>query len=92
MTLYVDVYFLINFTVDILALYFAAIFSKVPTSTRRLIISAVIGAFFAIGIVFLPEIVLLKFITSAISLFIIGYIATKPVKIIRKIKFIFSFH
>ena len=54
MTLYVDVYFLINFTVDILALYFAAIFSKVPTSTRRLIISAVIGAFFAIGIVFLP--------------------------------------
>lgn len=91
MTLYVDVYFLINFTVDILALYFAAIFSKVPTSTRRLIISAVIGAFFAIGIVFLPEIVLLKFITSAISLFIIGYIATKPVKIIRKIKFIFSF-
>lgn len=91
MTLYVDVYFLINFTVDILALYFSAIFSKVPTSTRRLIISAAIAAFCAIGILFLPEVMLLKLVASGISLFIIGYIATKRVKIRRKIKFIFAF-
>ena len=91
MTLYVDVYFLINFAVDILALYFSAIFSKVPTSTRRLIFAGMIGASSAIGIIFLPEIVVLKLISSAISLFLVGYIATKPVKIIRKIKFIFAF-
>ncbi len=91
MTLYVDVYFLINFTVDILSLYFSAIFSKVPTSSRRLIISAIFGALSAVGIVFLPEIALLKLISSGISLVIIGYIATKSVKIKRKIKFIFAF-
>ncbi len=91
MTLYVDVYFLINFTVDILSLYFSAIFSKVPTSSRRLIISAAIGALCAVGIVFLPEIALVKLVFSALSLFIIGYIATKRVKIKRKFKFIFAF-
>ncbi|MBE6532477.1 MAG: hypothetical protein E7676_03080 [Ruminococcaceae bacterium] len=91
MTLYIDVYFLINFTVDVLSLYFAAIFSKIPTTSRRLIISALLGAFFAVGIVFLPEIPLLKLISSAVSLFIIGYAATKRVKIKRKIKFIFAF-
>lgn len=90
MTLYVDVYFLINFTVDILSLYFAAIFSKVPTSSRRLIFSAAIGALSAIGIVFLPEIAILKLICSAASLFLMGYVATKPIKIKRKIKFIFA--
>lgn len=91
MTLYVDVYFLINFTVDILSLYFSAIFSKVPTTPRRLIISAALGALSAVGIVFLPEIALLKLICSGISLFLIGYIATKPVKIKRKLKFTFAF-
>ncbi len=91
MTLYVDVYFLINFTVDILSLYFSAIFSKVPTTPRRLMISAALGALSAVGIVFLPEIVLLKLICSAISLFLMGYISTKPVKIKRKLKFIFAF-
>ena len=90
MTLYVDVYFLINFTVDILSLYFAAIFSKVPTSPRRLILSAAIGALSAVLIVFLPEIAILKLLCSAASLFLMGYVATKPIKIKRKIKFIFA--
>lgn len=90
-TLYIDVYFLINFTVDILSLYFAAVFSKIPTTTKRLIISAAIGALVSVIAVLLPEIPLIKLIFSAVGLFLMGYIAPKPISFRRKIKFIFSF-
>ncbi len=91
MTLYIDVYFLINFTVDILSLYFAAIFSKVPTTSKRLIIAGFLGAVAAVGIVFLPEVMLLKLVASFLSLIIMGYVGTKPVKIKRKTKFLLAF-
>lgn len=90
-TLYIDVYFLINFTVDLLSLYFAACFSKIPTSTRRLIIASLIGAFCAVGIVFLPEYPLLKFLCSALGLIIMGFVAPKKITLRRNIKYIFAF-
>lgn len=90
-TLYIDVYFLINFTVDILSLYFAALFSKIPTTTKRLIISAAIGASVATLAVFLPENPFIKLVFAALGLILMGYIAPKPMKLRRKIKFIFSF-
>ena len=90
-TLYIDVYFLINFTVDILSLYFASALSKTPTSTKRLILSALFGALVAIITVFLPEITILKFIVATLGLLIMGYIAPKRVSARRKIRFIFSF-
>ena len=90
-TLYIDVYFLINFTVDILSLYFAACFSKIATSTRRLIISAVIGAIAAVGIVFLPEITFLKLFCAAVSLFLVGWIPPRRASVKRRIKYIFAF-
>ena len=43
-TLYIDVYFLINFTVDVLAVYFAVLLSKITTSRIRLILCGLIGA------------------------------------------------
>ena len=90
-TLYIDVYFLINFTVDLLSLYFAAMLSRAPTSTKRLILSSLIGALFACLIVFLPEIPLIKFLSSVLVLLLIAYVAQKPVRMLRRIKFIFSF-
>lgn len=90
-TLYIDIYFLINFTVDILSLYFATLFSKVPTTNRRLIISGILGAFFACGIVFLPDKIFYKLASSFISLLIIGFVATKRILLRRRFKFIFSF-
>ncbi len=90
-TLYIDVYFLINFTVDLLALYFSSIFSKVPTNTKRLLISAFIGAVAAVFIIFLPEIPILKMLVSAVSLAILGYFATVKVSLKRHGRFIISF-
>lgn len=90
-TLYIDVYFLINFTVDILSLYFAARFSKTQTDTRRLIIAAAVGASVAMAAVFLPEYSLLKFLAATVGLFAMGFIAPKGVGAKRRFKYIFSF-
>jgi len=90
-TLYIDVYFLINFTVDILSLYFAAMLSKIPTSTKRLIISSLIGAIISVFVVLAPEIALLKLLSSGIGLVFVGYITPKPITFNRRVKFIFSF-
>ena len=90
-TLYIDVYFLINFTVDLLSLYFASKFSKVPTSSKRLIISSVIGGAIAVIVVLLPEISLIKMIVSAIGLLLMALIIPRGVRGKRKVKFAISF-
>ena len=90
-TFYIDVYFLINLTVDILALYFSAVFSKIPTTARRLLLSGLLGAASAIGIMLMPDIPFWKLLASALSLIIIGFFATKKVSGKRRIKFIIGF-
>ena len=90
-TLYIDVYFLINFTVDLLALYFAAMLSRAPTSTKRLIFASIVGAVFACAIVFLPEYPILKLVLSLLTLVVIAFIAEKKVRFLRRVKFLFCF-
>ncbi len=48
MVFYADVYFLINFTVDTLALYFAVSVSKIKSSVKRIILLAAVGALLAL--------------------------------------------
>ncbi len=90
-TLYVDVYFLINFTVDFIALYFATGLAKVPTSTVRLLIGSVIGAFFSVAYVLSPEIPIVKLVISCLGLLITVSSSIKRVSLVRKIKTVFSF-
>ena len=90
-TLYVDVFFLINFTVDIISLYFAACFSKVPSSTKRLIISSALGALIALVTVLFIESSIVKLVIAAVGLFLMGAISPKKVSFKRRIKFIFAF-
>ncbi len=90
-TLYIDVYFLINFTVDFLSLYFSSLFSKVPTSSKRLLISATLGAVAAVFIIFLPEIPILKMASLLLSMCLFGYIAVNKVSFKRRARFIISF-
>lgn len=54
-TLYVDVYFLINMTVDILALHFSSLFFHLPIRTWRLTLAGVAGALFATAAVLCSE-------------------------------------
>lgn len=59
-TFYVDVYFLINFTVDILALYLAVRVAHIRTNIARLSLSAILGACVAVIDVFLTGKALLR--------------------------------
>lgn len=90
-TLYVDVYFLINFTVDLLALYFAAALSKAPTSAVRISVSAAVGALGAVLIILLPEMPLLKMLCSFLSVLLMAFIGTKKIRLVRRMKFTFAF-
>ncbi|MBQ8583202.1 MAG: sigma-E processing peptidase SpoIIGA [Clostridia bacterium] len=89
-TLYIDVYFLINFTVDLLAIYFASRISRVPVSTRRGILAAIVGGISASVIVFL-ESELVSLLLSVLSLVLIVYVAAGKVSARRRGKLLFSF-
>ncbi|MBQ3016937.1 MAG: sigma-E processing peptidase SpoIIGA [Clostridia bacterium] len=90
-TFYIDIYFLINFTVDILALYFSALFTKVESTVKRLILSSTFGALLAsvialvvpVGFVFLAILLIGTWLT--IEIFI------NKSTLLRKFKFYIAF-
>ena len=90
-TLYIDIYFLINFTVDFLSLYFSCILAKVPTSAPRLLISSLVGG--AVGVigVFVPDNFFVKLSVSLLGLPLIITLATKKISIKRRIKTAIAF-
>lgn len=90
-TLYIDVYFLINFTVDIIAVYFGTRLSKLPTSPVRVALSALIGALFAVIIVLMPEIPYVKLIFAILGLLLMSLSVSRKIRFSRRLKFIFSF-
>lgn len=67
-TLYIDVYFFINYTVDLLAFYLSLRLSRVEGSVRRLMLSALIGALHAVAAVLLPVGRLLLLLLGALTL------------------------
>jgi len=66
--LYIDVYFLINFTVDLLALYFSCILLHFPIRRWRLCLSAILGALLAVISVLWYEKI---FLVLTLSLFLV---------------------
>lgn len=90
-TVYIDVYFLVNFTADTLAIYFAAVFSRVKITKTRLIASALIGALGAVIILLIPEIILLKLSGTVLTLFAVAIVAPRGASVVRRTKFILSF-
>lgn len=90
-TLYIDVYFLINFTVNILALYFSALLSKIRSSALRLIISAAIGAFFACTVVLLGLTGITFVVTLIISGILINLVFCVREMLLRRLKFFSAF-
>ena len=57
-TLYIDVYFMINFTVDILAVFIAARMIHARITVKRLIMSGTVGALFATAELFFNNMLL----------------------------------
>ena len=91
MTLYVDVYVLINFTVDLLAIFFALRLNRIFTKTYKIVLAAAIGSFQALLYVIFFE----GFIFGALfSLFYFAFLSVfiaRRVSFIRKIKFTAAF-
>ena len=86
-TIYVDVYFFINFTVDILALYFSALFYKLPTTVARLLLSSFIGAAYAVIGTLLIEKSALMIPVSILILILMILIMAGGVGVMRKVKY-----
>ena len=90
-TLYIDVYFLINFTVDLLALYFSSRFAKIPVSIPRLIISALIGGSYAVFAVLFISRQQIMYPLSLLLFLVMIFISSKSVGLYRKIKYAAAF-
>lgn len=61
---YVDVLFLINFSMDYLVLYITAALLYLPKNAKRLLLSSLLGAIYEICIVVWPGHFLITFLTS----------------------------
>lgn len=90
-TLYIDVYFMINFTVDILAIFIAMKIIHARFNIKKLLLSGSIGAFAATVELFLKN-YLVRVFVAAIFIFTITSILLKTASMSRKIKFILSFY
>jgi len=90
-TLYIDVYFLINFTVDLLSLHLASVFTKIKSSQSGIVISALIGGLYAVILLFMPENKLLFFFGTLCYFLSISILNAKGCSLLRKIKYIIAF-
>ena len=89
-TLYIDVYFLINFSVDFLALYFACSMIRMPTTIVRLLLGGTIGALTAIVNLFLSHEILGYSVLFAGFCGMI-FVASRRVSLYRRFKLAFCF-
>lgn len=90
-TFYVDIYFFINFTVDILALHFASVLSKVPIRSIKLILlTTFLSALACFRVLFLDDSVFLGFVCFLLCAFVI-LISLKGIGLSRRIRILFLF-
>ena len=90
-TLYVDVYFLLNFTVDIISAFFALRLSKLDSNMLRLILNSVVLSLFSVLVIFIEDEILLKYVLSLSVLVISSFIIIRKVSLKRRCKYILSF-
>ena len=90
-TIYVDVYFLVNFTVDLLSLHLASRFAKIRISPVRLIIASFFGGAYAVLLVFLPKSNLIFSVLTVFTLLIMVELSAAGCRAVRKLKFMISF-
>ena len=90
-TLYIDVYFLINFTVDLLSLYFGALFAKVKSSPKRLIVASFISALFACFVVLSNLKSFLYIAILMLNAVILTVVFCGKISAVRQVKLFISF-
>ncbi len=91
MVFYADVYFLINFTVDTLALFFAVSLSRIPSSLRRILSLSAIGAVLALVNVLYGSGPVFELLLSLLYFSLTAILAARGISIYRRIKLTFIF-
>lgn len=86
-TLYIDVYFLINFTVDIIAIHFASLIVKVKISSFKLFLLSFVLSLVAVAIVLMPISSAWSVPLGLIFVPLLFVITHRQVSIARRIKF-----
>lgn len=89
--LYLDVFFLINFTVDLLSAFFSIKFLHIKSNIWRLSILAALGSVCAVVDVFITESIYLQLLNSLIFLPFAALIISKNISIGRRVKFVAVF-
>ena len=89
--LYLDVFFLINLTVDLLSLFFATRILHIKTNMVRLIGISVLGSISAVIDVFLADINYLRPINSAVFLVFAAVFISSGIGALRRIKLVLVF-
>ena len=90
-TFYVDIYFLINFTVDYLALCFSTTFLKISSSVKRLFVASIVGSLYAIAAVLFIDNPIYMIFASVFTIISMIYIVSFGVTFFRKIKLMILF-
>lgn len=90
-TLYIDVYFMINFTVDILAVFIAARMVHIRMSMKKLLLSGIFGGVCAVVEVFLVNRIQ-SFCLGVLFVFMMIFVSCKGTSVARKLKFVLSFY
>ncbi len=90
-TFYVDIYFFINFTVDILALHFASVLSKVPIKAWKLIALAFFLSLFACVRVLMFEKGNIVDISGFLLCVLVILISASRISLSRRLRLVFLF-
>ncbi len=90
-TIYIDIYFFINFCVDILSLATAAKILNLHAGMLKLSAAAFVGATYAVFGILLSDFRYIMPFISIILFLLMIMIVTKSASIVRKIKFSFAF-
>ena len=86
-TLYIDVYFLINFTVDLIALHLASEFTKIKIKSTRLLVFTFLLSLVASIEVFLPSVLLSEIFVNLACIFFVFITPKRGIGMKRRIKF-----
>ncbi len=84
--LYVDIYFLINFTVDLIALFFAMRILHIKMTVPRLIIISSLGGVFAIFDIMLRETFIFAFFNGVIYITLTALLLGGGLTFVRRVK------
>ena len=90
-TVYIDVYFLINFTVDLLAFHLASLFTKVRIKNTRLLFATLFSALFACVVLFLELRAWIMIVVSLVMMFAISYVLVSGISMTRRMRIMAAF-